>query len=816
MQHASLRRGAKVGGVGVVGALGRGLLALAAMSGTTAGASAWTLAVASSVLASDGAAAPSGPIAGPVVAEKLGEGVVRFFANQSSRERALPSYALEREPGPQQAVAPDGGGVVRAAPRFELREGQQSVVVDITPGTSLYGTGEVAGPLLRNGRRVVAWNTDAYGYQDDALSLYKSHPWVLAVRADGTAFGVLADTTYRCEIDTAYSAPNQIRFTAEGPSFPVIVIEKATPMEVVQELTRLTGLPPLPALWTLGYHQCRYSYFPEARVREIARNFRERDIPADVIWFDIDYYESFRCFTFDPVHFPDPDTLNADLLRDGFHNVWMINPGIKSREERGPSDWPSEEELAKESPEIRAKREVERARFRQLRDDGTKNDVYVKRADGSVYEGEVWPGWCFFPDYTQPRVRDWWAPWYKPFMARGITGVWNDMNEPAIFNVSSKTMPLDNVHLGDPTKLTPMGKPQGAEMARGDHARYHNVYGKMMVKGTREGIQASNPDKRPFVLSRATFIGGQRYHAGWSGDNTANWYHVEISVPMVINMALSGFSFYGPDIGGFAGDGNAQMFERWMGVGALFPFSRGHTGKGTIDKEPWAFGPEVEETSRLALQRRMRLMPYFYALFHAASTDGAPVMRPVFFADPTDVALRSEDDSFLLGGDLLVVPQLVPDRSRTPVMPRGAWRELAWDATNASPSNTTKGLDSQNDDLPKLFVRPGAIIPTAQVMEHTGEKPWEVTLIVSLGADGTARGTMYEDAGDGYAYRNGQYLLSTYVARREGNRVEVKLESSDGAKARPQRPLRVRLLLDGGKEATATGTDGQVVTLTLP
>lgn len=746
-----------------------------------------------------------------LVGELIGDRIARYFASQQARETALPSYAIENERGPGKPL----DNSVSVQPVFSMVEGRHSAMVKITPGTSLYGTGEVAGPLLRNGRSVVAWNTDAYGYQDEAESLYKSHPWVLAVRPDGTAFGVLADTTYRCTIDTAAGASDEIRFTADGPAFPVIIIERATPLEVVQAVTKLTGLPPLPALWTLGYHQCRYSYFPEARVREIAQNFRERDIPADVIWYDIDYYESFRCFTFDPVHFPDPKKLNADLLADGFHNVWMINPGIKSREEPSPNEPPAEVR-AQEPAEIRRARETQRDVFRAIRDSGKLQDVYVKRADGSVYEGEVWPGWCFFPDYTQPRVREWWAPHYGPFMANGITGVWNDMNEPAIFNVKSKTMPEDNIHLGDPNLLTPMGSPQGAERAKGDHARYHNVYGMMMVKGSREGIQAANPDKRPFVLSRATFMGGQRYHAGWSGDNTANWYHIEVSVPMTLNVALSGMSFYGPDIGGFAGNGDAQMFERWIGFGALLPFCRGHTGTGNIDKEPWSFGAEVEETSRLAIQRRYRLMPYIYTLFKDASVSGTPVLQPLFFTDAKNPALRSEDDGFLLGGDLLVVPQLVPDRSRVPVMPTGNWRELAWDATNASPKNTTKGLDSQNDDLPRLYVRPGAIIPTGPVMEYTSEKPLDpVTLIINLDENGTARGELYEDAGDGYAYRNSQeFRKSTYVAERKGDTVRVTIEKTEGALERPQRSIVVRLLTDNGDLLT-TGQDGDVLTLSL-
>ncbi|MFO0857779.1 MAG: glycoside hydrolase family 31 protein [Phycisphaerales bacterium] len=743
----------------------------------------------------------------PPVGEQLSQGVSRFFASPQAREDALPSYAIAKEPGPGQPLA-----AAAVTPEFSVANGKQRATIRITPGTSLYGTGEVTGPLLRNGRVITCWNTDAYGYDDSAPSLYKSHPWVLAVRPDGTAFGILADTTYRCEVDCAATSEDAITFTADGPAFPVVIIEGATPIEVVQSLTKLTGLMPLPPKWALGYHQCRYSYYPEARVREIADGFRKRKIPCDTIWFDIDYYESFRSFTFDKGYFPNPEKLNADLLRKGFHNVWMINPGIKSREEPSPNEPPAEERV-KEPKALQDEREAEKNRFRELRDSGGRLDVYVKDKDGKTYEGEVWPGWCFFPDYTAKKTRDWWQIWYGEFMARGVTGVWNDMNEPAVFNVKSKTMPEDNIHAGDPDMIKPNGKPQG-DQAKGNHARYHNVYGLMMVKGSRDGIQKALPDKRPFVLSRATYIGGQRYHAGWSGDNTANWFHLESSVPMTLNMNLSGFSFYGPDIGGFASDGDAQLFERWIGFGALMPFSRGHTGKGTIDKEPWAFGPEVEETARLALQRRYRLMPYIYSTFRAASVDGSPVLRPTFFADPTDRALRSEDDAYLFGGDLLVVPQMVPDRSRVPALPKGNWHALNFKIPTDA-GNTSTGFDDANDDLPKLYVRPGAIIPTGPVIEWTGQKPLNpLTLIINLDDKNEAHGSLYEDEGDNYRYVHGFYLLTNYKAKREGNRVTVSIESSEGQMPRPTRELNVRLLLKG-KEVEFTGKDGGTISYEL-
>ena len=754
-------------------------------------------------------------VAAPVssrLAEALTASSTRFFKDAAAKDAAQPSYALVEEPASKGVLK--ATTAFKAAPVYAMVDGKNAVIVKIEAGTSLYGTGEAAGPLLRNGRKITAWNTDAYGYGDEAPSLYKAHPWVLAVRADGTAFGVLADTTYRCVIDTAATNADEIRFVADGPAFPVIVIEGSTPQEVVKELGALTGKIAMPPKWAIGYHQCRYSYYPEKVVRDLATNFRERDIPCDVIWYDIDYMEGFRVFAFNREHFPDPKKLNADLLAQGFHNVWMINPGIKSREEPSPND--PKDAGANDSPELKAARETERNRFRAVRDSGTKEKMYVTRADGAVYEGEVWPGFCFFPDYTRPEVRAWWGPWYNEFMSMGITGVWNDMNEPAIFNVPSKTMPEDNVHLGDAGLIKPNGNAQGADEAKGNHARYHNVYGMLMIKGTREGIMKANPEKRPFVLSRASFIGGQRYGASWSGDNSANWYHLDTSISMVLNMGLSGQPFYGPDLGGFAGDGDGKLFQRWISFGAFFPFSRGHTGKDAIQKEPWAFGPEVEETSRLALQRRYRLLPYYYTLFHEASQNGMPVVRPAFFADPKDPGLRSEDDAFLIGDGILVVPECVPDMSRVVVMPKGIWRGFDFEVPSGT-KNTTKGRDGQDPELPKLFARGGVIIPTGVVQEFVGEKKdGALTLLVSLDANGKASGELYEDAGEGYAYQDGQFLMSKFEAVKSGTTVTVTMKTVDGKMARPARDVVVRVILDGGKEAVGKGKDGETVRVEMP
>jgi alpha-glucosidase len=695
-----------------------------------------------------------------VVAEAIGDRIVRFHHDADARDHALPSFALD---GPRPAIGPAPEGFP-VTPEFSTTEqGRVSFTIPIEPGTSLYGTGEVAGRLLRNGKRIICWNYDAYGYDRTATHLYQSHPWVLAVRADGTAFGVLADTTYKTAIDLT----DAIRFTSDGPVYPVIIIDRDSPQEVVMALADLTGHMPMPPKWAIGYHQCRYSYEPDDRVREIAAGFRDRDIPCDVIWMDIDYMDGYRCFTFDPKGFPDPKALNKDLHDLGYHTVWMIDPGIKKEE--GYS----------------------------IYDQGSALDVWVQRADGTTYTGEVWPGECVFPDFTMAKTRTWWAGLYADFLANGIDGVWNDMNEPAVFNVPTKTMPVDNVHRADPE----FG-------GTGPHARFHNVYGQLMITATREGVLAARPDKRPFVLSRDAYLGGQKYGAAWTGDNSATWDHLEMSVPMVLNLGLSGQPFAGPDIGGFAGNGDAGLFARWMGFGAMLPFARGHTGKGNIDKEPWAFDAETEATCKAAIERRYRLMPYYYTVFHEATQTGLPVARPLFFADPADPALRSEDDAFLIGSDLLVDCALTPLRDRVSTLPRGIWRRFDFG----------RGHDP---DLPVMYARGGSIIPVGPVMEYVDEKPLDpLTLIVCLDADGRAEGALYEDAGDGFGYREGEYRLTRYKAERiegiAGPLVRVTIAGVEGDLPRPAgRTVRLRVLLDNGFEATAEGAEAPAMHVNL-
>lgn len=710
------------------------------------------------------------PTAAQTVADRLDAGIVRFDASREAAESRRVSMAFAR-PFESQGSVRVSDQRVRPVFSVDGATGRFVASIETEPGTSLYGTGQCAGPLLRNGHVTETWNFDAFGYGLGAKNLYTAHPWVLAVRPDGTAYGVLADTTERCEIDLR----GGITFRGVYYRFPLIVIEGDSPQEVMKGLGRLTGTIEMPPKWAVGYHQCRYSYNPDSRVKEVASEFRERNLPADVMWMDIDYMDGYRVFTFDDEQFPDPAGLNEWLGERGWSNVWMINPGVKK--EDGFFVYES----------------------------GNEHDVWVRDARGGVYTGEVWPGVCVFPDYFRADVRAWWADLYEDFIGLGIDGVWNDMNEPAVFNVATKTMPEDNRHEADDD----LGGP-------GDHARYHNVYGMMMLRATREGVMAANPDKRPFVLSRANFIGGHRYGATWTGDNSANWEHLDMSIPMTLNLAVSGQPFAGPDIGGFAYNGDGELFARWMGFGALMPFSRGHTAKGNIDKEPWAFGPEVEATSRRALERRYRLMPQIYTQFWVSSRTGLPIMAPSFFADPSDPALRSEDDSFLIGEDLLVAARVTPEADRVPVLPRPvdgvAWAKFDFPSFDG-------GRDSKDMHQPDLYIRPGSIVFAAPVTQYFGDRPDsrdELHLIVHLDADGNAEGTLYEDAGEGWGFKEGEYLLSTYRAttRRDGS-VSITIASSEGDMARYDRPVQVRLITDEG-ELETWGTDGREIVVLRP
>ncbi len=504
----------------------------------------------------------------------LSNDVARFIPPGVDPSTLSRSFALV-EPLPALGPVPDSW---RTAPTFECNTGTFIATIPTDPETSLYGTGEVAGPLLRNGFVTECWAKQPFRierdgkpaphYDEKSKSLYHAHPWVLAVRADGSAFGVLADTTYRLEIDLR----DGIRLSSAQP-FPVLVIESGSPQRLVERLSHLTGRIELPPRWTLGYHQCRFSYYPDARVRELAEEFRTRKLPCDVIWVDIHYMDAYKVFTFDPAGFPDPTATNDFLHELGFKSVWILDPAVKA--EAGYSVY----------------------------DEGVAEGHFLSDAQGHEHREWTWPGDAAFPDYTCPETRAWWTRLTAEFLEQGMDGVWVDLNEPSPILPLGAELPGSLRHRG------------GDDITPGTHAQYHNVYGLLMSKATQDAMRKARPNRRPFVLTRSSYLGGQRYAATWTGDNSSTWEHLYWSVPMALNLGLSGQPYSGPDVGGFAGTPSPELFAHWMGVGALLPFFRTHNALQG-DQEPWSFGERTERQSRLALARRYRLLPYLYTLFH--------------------------------------------------------------------------------------------------------------------------------------------------------------------------------------------------------
>jgi len=332
------------------------------------------------------------------------DNVAIFYPDDFDADANLPSFALLEEPEEIGALPEDW----RTRVEFSSAFGQSMAKVEVDSSTNLYGGGEALSRLLRKGGSQILWNTDNYGYgRDDGVKLYQSHPWVLAVRPDGSAYGVLADNTWKQTL----SMSDDVTFSSEGPAFRVLVIEGNTPQEVLATLGDLTGKMPLPPRWSLGFQQSRYSYVPESRAKEIVDTFRNKKIPIDVLWFDIDYMDAFKVFTFDSETYPDPKGMNAYLHQNKMKGIWMIDPGVG----------------------------IEEGYF--VYDTGTELDIWMKDADGEVYEGEVWPGPTVFPDYTQQKTAEWWSELYQDFMAQDIDGVWNDMNEPADFTGQTARCP---------------------------------------------------------------------------------------------------------------------------------------------------------------------------------------------------------------------------------------------------------------------------------------------------------------------------------------------------------------------------------------
>jgi alpha-glucosidase len=601
-----------------------------------------------------------------------------------------------------------------------------------------YGLGDKAGPLDHRGQAYCMWNTDAYGWQESTDPLYKDIPFFLAMR-HGTSYGVFLDNAWRSSFDFGRAARDTYSFGAEGGELNYYFFFGPHPKKVLESYTALVGHVPLPPLWALGFQQSRYSYFPQSRVLEIARTFREHKIPADVLYLDIDYQQDNAPFTIDRQKFPDFEGMIRDLGQQGFKLITITDLHIKKQPGYKPYD------------------------------EGMAEDNFVHNPDGSVYVGKVWPGDSVFPDFTLDRVRRWWGTLYTDFVNMGVAGFWNDMNEPSVFERSDKTMPLDTVHRVD------WG---GTE----SHRAIHNVYGMQNVRGTYEGLLRLRPNQRPLVLTRAAYAGAQRYAASWTGDNTSSWNHLRMMTPTLLNLGMSGYPIVGADIGGFVGSPTPDLLTRWIELGTFTPFDRDHTTKGTRDQEPWVHGPEHEAIRRRYIELRYQLLPYIYTSVEETSRTGIPIMRPVFLEYPEAEKFYAEADSgflpeYLFGRDLLVAPRVTEMLDPLEIdLPPGQWYDY-WTGQRL-PGNTDVKEDPPLDVVP-VYVRGGAIIPEQPVVQYTAQKPdGPLDLRVYPGDD--CRGSLYLDDGATFAYQKGNYLRVSYTCTATPGSLTVKIAPAEG------------------------------------
>jgi alpha-glucosidase len=614
------------------------------------------------------------------------------------------------------------------------------------PEDAFYGLGEKSGALNRRGRTWEMWNSDEPRHTPERDPLYVSIPLLYHKHKSGFST-LFLDEPGRSWFDLADSSPDCFTLAAPLSAIRFYLWSGKTLREALAPYLAMTGTSPLPPLWSLGYHQSRYSYMSETEVREIAGEFRQREIPCDVIHLDIDYMERYRVFTWNKKRFPDPEALSSDLAKEGFRTVTIIDPGVG----------------------------VE-GKYRVYRE-GLEGNHFLTGRDGKPYIGAVWPGKAAYPDFIRRESRSWWAKEIAGHLRRGVSGIWNDMNEPSDFTG-------DKFHRSRFT--VPDSVKAHAETGEVPFPEVHNLYGQGMCMATREGFEEARPTERPFVLSRAGYAGIQRHAALWTGDNNSWWEHMAMSIPMLLGLGISGVPFAGADAGGFQSNADGELFARWIACAAFTPFFRGHSASDTRRHEPWAFGEEVEKAARKAIGMRYRFLPLIYSLFYEASEKGTPIMRPLFWEFPEDEASYRVSDQYLFGPDILVAPVCTPGAAaRAVYLPPGEWEEFE------SRERFTGGryilAEAPLDRLP-LFIRLGSIIPLTKVAQHTTDAMWDpLQLHVYLPGAGSASGScrVLEDDGisrQGSAALQGAAAVAVQGAGQAAARISRAVLESAGEK----------------------------------
>ena len=592
-------------------------------------------------------------------------------------------------------------------------------------GESFFGLGDKTTNFNLRGKRLVNWNSDVYSFHKHQDPLYRSIPFYIGVNQN-ISYGIFFDNSFKSHFDFAHEDENKTSFWADGGELRYYYIHGPHMMDVVKRYHTLTGTHPMPPKWALGFHQCRWSYYPESKVKDLARNFRERKIPCDAIYLDIDYMDGYRCFTWNKKFFPDPKRMIKELSDDGFKTVVIIDPGIKVDD----NYWVYRE--------------------------GKQNNYFCRRSDDYFMEGHVWPGRCQFPDFTNPKVREWWGGLFQDLVNAGVAGVWNDMNEPAVFG--SGTFPNDVRHNYD-------GQ-------HGSHRKAHNVYGMQMVRATYDGLKKLQRNKRPFTITRAGYAGMQRYASVWTGDNVATWEHLKMGSLQMQRLSISGVPFCGTDIGGFSGEPDAELFTRWIQLGVFSPFMRAHSAGDTAEREPWSFGEEHEKINRYFIEVRYRLLPYIYSTFWEHHKYGFPILRPVIMHEQENPDNHTREDEFTFGDKILVAPVSEPGANhKTVYLPAGKWYHY-W-THELYEGGQEHSVYAPLTSMP-VFVKAGSVLPESPLMQYVGEFETEELIFQIYYSDYEVNSFYYEDHDDTFAYEQDIYLEKKFIVNGDAESMVIK------------------------------------------
>ncbi len=583
------------------------------------------------------------------------------------------------------------------------------------------GLGEKTGNLDRRGTSYVNWNTDAPHYTPETDPLYKTFPFFVGIHS-GLTYGLFLDNTHKSYFDFGASTDDRFSwFGADGGDMNYYFFGAQGISRLIEDYTWLTGRMDMPPLWSLGYQQCRWSYMSAEDLLAVADNFRKRQIPADVLYCDIDYMEQYKIFTWNKKTFAKPKAMIDGLKAMNFNLVTIVDPGIKVEEG-----------------------------YRQY-DEGVEKGYFADYPDGQLYTGEVWPGRCHFPNFFRADVREWWGTAFKALIEPGATGFWNDMNEPAVWNQNIPWM----VKFGE--RYMP---------------EVRNAYGMEMARATYEGTRKLLNNQRPFVLTRAAYAGTQRYSAVWTGDNSAFDAHMLLGQRLVNSLGVTGMAFTGVDIGGFSGNPTPELMVRWNSLGVYTPIFRNHAQENTPHREPWCWGEQNEAIIKKDIEQRYRLLPYIYSSFYQSHQSGLPVSRTLAINYTSDETVYAEayQNQFLFGDALLVAPVASTEDKANIYLPAGHW----YRHTTGQPfeGSKTYNVPAPLTDLP-VFVKAGAIIPMQHVVQSTKDKGDGVLELHIWNGPEATDFVYYEDDGSSYDYQQGVYYKRTVYFNPARRQIEI-------------------------------------------